>query len=255
MPQEEQKKYPEMGVLWQAYKSARKRGESFSNALMTATEDSQAYEKTGKLPEHEGPVVRPEPVRPPQTTAQRTVGLLQTILINAVTVIGVFQMRWPVGTGLALYWAETFLTAIAIAILFLVWRYGRQASRRSGDVGGLIGVSFAFNVAHFIFLVFFLALVLPKYASTEHFDRATFILGLGMIAILLALDFLLNLFTIRAQDEVGIYDLVSRYMQRIGVLHLTIIFGMFALALFGSARAFFAVFSGLKLLVDVMRRV
>jgi hypothetical protein len=147
------------------------------------------------------------------------------------------------------------LTAFVILILFVIWRLGRRVDQRAKDIGGLIGVSFAFNAAHFLFLLFFLAIVLPKYAPAEHFDRTTFMLGLGIIGVLLALDFVLNAITIRQRDMSGVYDLVSRYMQRIGVLHLTIIFGMFALALFGSARAFFGVFSGLKFLVDVMRRL
>ena len=246
---------PGFGLLWQQFKAARRRGEGISDALRTATDDAIAYDKTGKVPEHEGPVERPTPPAQPLSTTQRIVGLTETILINGVTLIGVFQLRWPVGTGLALYWGETFLTAIVILILFVVWRIGRSVDRRATDVGGLIGVSFAFNAAHFLFLLYFLALILPKYAPAEHFDRATFTFGLVMIAILLGLDFVLNALTIREKDLGGVYDLVSRYMQRVGVLHLTIIFGMFALALFGSARAFFGVFSGLKLLVDVTRRI
>ena len=251
----EQKQYGDFKFMWAAYKRARKRGESFSDALRTATEDDMEFQRTGKVPEHAEPVVRPKPEAPPQTTAQRLIGLTQSLLVNAVTVIGVFQLRWPVGTGLALYWAETFVTAIAILILFIVWRIGRDTDRRAGEVGGLIGTSFAFNIAHFIFLLFFLALVLPQHAPGERFDRTTFVLGLEIIGLLVGLDFFLNLLSIRSRDLGGIYDLVSRYIQRIGVLHLTIVFGMFALALFGSARAFFAVFSGLKLLVDVTRRL
>jgi hypothetical protein len=243
------------GLLWSAFRAARRRGEGLSDALRTATDDMVAFDKTGKLPEHEAPVVRPKPQAPPLSSTQRIVGLTQTVLINAVTVIGVFQLRWTVGTGLGLYWAETFLTAIAVGVLYLVWRFGRADDLPANEIGQLIGVSFAFNFAHFLFLLFLLAAILPKNAPAERFDRPTFLFGLGMIAILLGVDFMLNLFTIRAREVGGVYDLASRYMQRVGVLHLTIIFGMLAMALIGSARALFAVFSGLKLLVDVTRRL
>lgn len=74
-----------------------------------------------------------------------------------------------------------------------------------------------------------------------------------IIGALLAIDFVIRAVAIGRNDAFVFQRSAELQMQRIGVLHLTIIFGMFALALFGSARSLFAVFSGLKFLFDLTR--
>jgi hypothetical protein len=112
-----------------------------------------------------------------------------------------------------------------------------------------------FNAAHFVFLLVFLGVMLPRIAPTERFERTSFAQGVAFIAVLLLLEFMFAALRIRRTSAAELQQSVSSYLQRITVLHLTIIFGMFALALFGRARAFFAVFAGLKVIVDASRRV
>lgn len=49
--------------------------------------------------------------------------------------------------------------------------------------------------------------------------------------------------------------MVTLFLQRVTVMHLTIVFGMFAMAIVGRARALFAVFTGLKVIADISRRI
>lgn len=245
-----EKQKADFRLMREAYKRARRGGFSRTAALQFATDEAAAADR--------GEAKRELPPAGPQTqepAARHALPVITAILMNAITIGGVFGLQWPVGTGLALYWSETTLTAIVMLALVAVWRYEQRDKRVPTDVSQLLGVSLIFNAAHFVFLLFFLAVILPRYATVERFDRHSFERGIVFVAAVMLLNFLINVVQIRKTTDAGLSLAVSSYMQRVGVLHLTIIFGMFGLAIFGAARAFFAVFAGLKMLTDLSRRL
>ena len=251
----EKQDYRDFRVLWSSYRAARLKGASITDSLRYADDAIIEFQRTGSIPKSPLPNARIYDEPPPARLSSRILGITQAVLVNAVTVFGVFEMRWPVGTALALYWTETFLATLLLLILLLIWRLGRQVETRGGSIGELLTVSVVFSAAHFVFLFLFLAVILPRYSAGERFDRGSFQVGLLLIGILLLIDFAIHAVTIRKATAYDLQRSAQLHLQRIGVLHLTIIFGMFALALFGSALAFFAVFSALKTLVDLTRRI
>jgi hypothetical protein len=205
--------------------------------------------RLGRPPAARVEVERSEPLAP------RVMSITQAVFVNAVTIFGVFGLRWPVGTALALYWTETVLATVSLFLLLTLWRRIQGVARSGVREGELVGASFVFSAAHLVFLVVILAMILPRYAPAERFDRTSFAIGLIWIASLLFIDFAIHAIAIRYATEMDLQRRAELHMQRVGIMHLTIVFGMFALALFGTARALFAVFSGLKTLVDLTRRV
>ncbi len=238
-------------LMWSSYRAARMNGASISESIQSAIDVVTEFQKTGRLAG-----VGDRPVSPPLpvvTPAARTAGIAHAILVNAVTLVGVFRLRWPVGTALALYWTETVISTFLLLLLLGVWRYGRQIETRGGSVGEVIAASMIFSAAHFVFLLLFLKVILPRYSAAERFERSSFEEGLILIGAIVAIDFAIRAVTIRRTAASDFQRSAELQMQRLAVMHLTIIFGMFALALFGSARAFFAVFCGLKTLIDLTR--
>lgn len=244
------KKEPTDGrLMWTAIRTARRGGASLSDSIQAGIDTVKEFQKTGKV------VLASVPDKPPPapSTASRTLGIAQAILVNGVTLTGVYRLRWPIGTALALYWSETLIATLLLIIFFAVLRYGRGVNTSGGSAGQMIAASLVFTAAHFVFLLFFLAVILPRYSVAERFDRLSFQEGLIFIALLLVADFLIRLSMIRKMTAADLEQTAALPMQRMGVMHLTIIFGMFALLIFGNVRAFFAVFCALKILVDLSR--
>lgn len=205
------------------------------------------------------PVKRREPSKPAEQNRAGFLGIVSTLLVNSVSILGVYKFHWPVGTGLALYWSENLLTGVVVVVTIALWRATQlrpeERARRTTSPGEVVVITIVFNAAHFAFLLAFLGVMLPRIAPAERFDRQSFTQGLAFVAILLLLEFILAATRMRKTSAAQVQQSVTSYLQRVTVLHLTIIIGMFALALFGQARAFFAVFAGLKMLVDVSRRL
>lgn len=88
-------------LMWSSYRAARLNGGSISESIQSATDVVTEFNKTGRIAG-----VGDRPVSPPVpavTPAARITSISHAIFINAVTVVGVFRLRWPVGTALALY--------------------------------------------------------------------------------------------------------------------------------------------------------
>lgn len=241
-------------LMWSTFRTARHSGASLADSIRAATDAVEEFQRTGTIPQFRLPDGRAYDTPPPSPSSQ-VLGMARAILLNSVTIAGVFMMRWPVGTGLALYWSETVLSSLLLAALLMIWRHGRGVETRRGGPGEILLVSLVFSAAHFLFLFFFLEVILPRYSVADRFDRASFQQGLILIGVILAVDFAVNALLVRERTSSDLQRSAQLYLQRIGVLHLTIIFGMLALAIFGSPRAFFAVFAGLKMLVDLTRRL
>jgi hypothetical protein len=204
------------------------------------------------------PIARPEPA-PRVKNPGGFLGVISAILVNSVSIIGVYRLHWSVGTGLALYWSENLLTGVVVVGTIALWRASQprpeERAPRVTSPGEVAVITLVFNAAHFAFLLAFLGVMLPRIAPAERFDRHSFTQGLAFVAILLLLEFILAATRMRKTSAAQVQQSVTSYLQRVTVLHLTIIIGMFALTLFGQPRAFFAVFAGLKMLVDGSRRL
>jgi hypothetical protein len=163
-------------------------------------------------------------------------GAAQALAINAVSIYGVFVADWPVGTGIALYWAENLLRGLLIFALLGV--------RRKRPTSAFLLLTFLFNAVHALFLYVILGLVIPRVAPAERFDGGSFRQGLMAIAILLAIEYLVRMLARGGEGD-------DRYARRVVVIHLTIVFGMFGIVLFDKATVLFAVFAALKTIMDV----
>ena len=169
-------------------------------------------------------------------TLGKLAGAAQALAINAVSIYGVFGADWPVGTAIALYWAENVIRGLLILILLGV--------RRKRPTSSFLVLTLIFNAAHALFLFVILGFVIPRVAPAQRFEGGSFRQGLIIIAILLAVEYLVRGL---AGGEEG----SDSYVRRVVVVHLTIVFGMFGIVLFDRATVLFAVFAALKIIMDV----
>jgi hypothetical protein len=246
--------YTDFKLMWSSYRAARKNRASIEDALRFATDEVTAFENTGRIPHDPPPGAEPITIAVEDERRTNFASIAQAVLVNSITIGGVFALRWPVGTALALYWSETALATLLMFALLLLWRRGRPAEARGRTIGEWILAATVFSAAHFVFLLLVVGLLLPGYAASERFDRSTFVLGLLWITIVLLVDFAVHAVTIRNASELDLQRLAETDMQRVAILHLTIVFGMMAMAIIGSPRGLFGVFAALKLLVDLTRR-
>lgn len=182
------------------------------------------------------------------------IGLAQALLVNSVTLLGVYQFGWPVATGLALYWAENLLTGLILIATTAMWLRANRGSAGGLPVriGDLTTMTLVFAAGHFVFLAAFLVMILPKVAPAERFDIHSCLQGLAVLVVLMVLGFVRLVWQVHTNGVESLGRAISLFTSRLVVLHFTILLGMAALAVFGQARAFFAVFAGLKVLADAL---
>jgi hypothetical protein len=181
--------------------------------------------------------------------------IVQAMVINGVTIYGVFGAQWTVGTAIALYWSENVIGIILISLRFLLHRaltHKRGHSR--GILGNFLAATSVFTAAHGIFVFLFIGFVFPRVAPEEAFQASSFKLGLLVIGSVMLLGFLVDAVAMKNTPFVSIRFAADSFMPRVLVVHLTIIFGLLAMAIFGHARALFAVFAALKFLADMVSR-
>jgi hypothetical protein len=180
------------------------------------------------------------------------VGAAQALLVNSVTLLGVYRFAWPVANALALYWCENVLTTILVIGCLLLWRRKHHRIEDPPNSLGMIApIAGIFNLAHGIVLTAVLQLMLHRAPPAEHFDRASFVVGLSLVVLLLVAQFVVAARRIGETSSAELQNVVKRWLRRMGVLHFTIILGMGAAALFGGIRAFFLVFALLKTATEV----
>ncbi len=185
---------------------------------------------------------------------QRVRGLLQTLGLNAVPVFGVFFEGWSTGTALALYWFENLAGCLFIAAriaLYESWER-KHRPRSHSQLGEFLGFSLAFNLAHGLFLGLLLFLMLPEMAGYAVVQRAPLMQGVVAVSIILALSFAFDVVGRRYQSFGWIDDFTTHSLARMVLIHMTIVFGMFILALMNKVPAFFGTFVVLKTLFDVL---
>src|SRR3954471_9308448 len=184
---------------------------------------------------------------------------VQSLAINAVTIYGVFGLKWPVGTAIALYWVENVLRGMVILVLLAVWQQVFRQSDRSGAIGAtrtftiktFLLFSGALNAAHAVVLAVILGFVIPRMSPAQRFEAGSFQNGLVIISILLAIETLLWLVGANRSSDEQVQRSANAYVRRVVVLHLTIVLGMFGIVLFDRPTVLFASFAALKIVADL----
>ena len=184
---------------------------------------------------------------------------VQALAINAVTIYGVFGLRWPVGTAIALYWTENVLRGMVILVLLAVWQLFFRQPDRSGEIGDqrkftiktFLLFSGALTAAHAVFLAVILGFVIPRMSPAQRFEAGSFQSGLVIISILLAIELLVWLLGANRRSDERVQRSANAYVRRVVVLHLTIVLGMFGIVLFDRPTVLFASFAALKIAADL----
>jgi hypothetical protein len=192
----------------------------------------------------------------------RIVHLLTVLAVNAVPAAGWFIAHWSAGTTLVVYWFETvaaclFVAARIVAHQRLSPRRGhfhyqapksdRQRSQTS-FVQGFLVASLVFSAAHGLFLgVFLFVLNHNGQGDLAGVDWRSVKLGILYVLVALAIDFVMDLSSLRRWSFWQIEQTANRSLGRVVVVHLTLVLGMFAAAM-TDASALFGVFVVLKTL-------
>ena len=199
----------------------------------------------------------------------RAFNLLFALLVNAIPLYGVRYLGWSASTVVVLYWFENLAVAVfTCARIALHRRLTRKRGHwRGGTLGvkvndrllttGLLGeyatMAFVFTFAHGIFVGGFLLIAAQNHRDSAlwQFSRAQFAQGAAWTAAALAAEFLLDAATIRSRSFAWIRAYVGKRMGRVLVMHLTIIFGMWAMMATESPFAVLYVLIALKTLWDL----
>lgn len=184
----------------------------------------------------------------------RVRGLVQTLGLNAVPILGVFFEGWSTGTALALYWFENLAGCLFIAARIALHDSWERKHLRtpSSRLGEFLSTSLGFNLAHGFFLGLLLFLMLPEMAGYAVVQRTSLVQGAVAVLIILALSFAFDFTKGRYRSYGWIDETITHSLTRMTLIHITIVFGMFALAMMDKVPAFFGTFAVLKALFDVL---
>jgi hypothetical protein len=201
----------------------------------------------------------------------RIAHLLFALAVIAVPAVGWFAADWSGATTLAVYWFETLAGCLFIAARVLVHRrwvpcrghfsYAapaaeRRTSRRQSFLMGFATTSLAFCTVHAVFLVvIFSVLRRTGSAAMTQIDWHSVAFGCLSVSLFLALEFALDLLTLRRWSFRQIEMLAQRGLSRIVVVHATLVAGFIGIALTDAPDALFGVFVVLKSLAALSAAV
>ncbi|HET6734887.1 DUF6498-containing protein [Mycobacterium sp.] len=196
----------------------------------------------------------------------RIVHLLTLLAVNVVPAAGWFVGGWSAGTTLVVYWFETVAACLFVSARIAAhqrlsprrghFRYlapksdgprsrGSQISQ-SSYIHGYLVTSLVFCAAHGLFLGGILFVLAHNgQGDLVGVDWHSVKLGGLYVLIALAVDFVVDLIGLRQWSFWQIEATANRSLGRVIVVHLTIVFGMFAAALTDFS-ALFGVFVFLK---------
>jgi hypothetical protein len=199
--------------------------------------------------------------------------VLRAVGLGGVPATGYFGAGWSLGTLLLLYWLETILVTLVVAILILRHRHASRkaghwsseysvtttragrTTTRSGTTTFLksfLGVMVPFTAVHGIFVAAFAFLFFPQeIGPAARVSPDALADGMTAIALFLLASLLLDLPGIGERPFHWVERLAQRAQGRIFVTHLTIIFGAVAMAAFEAPLGFLVVFVALKSLLDL----
>ncbi len=197
----------------------------------------------------------------------RLVHVLAVLAIIAVPALGWFVEGWSGATTLVVYWFETLAGSLITGARIVVhrrwspkrghFRYEAATTTRhspssSSFVAGFLMTSLIFTAAHGLFLAVIIFL-LGRNGQPELAEINWRSVGYGCVIVLafLCADFAIDLVSLRRWSFWQIEQTAQRGMARIVVVHLTLIFGMFGVAITGASSALFGVFVVLKSLASL----
>ena len=205
----------------------------------------------------------------PQPSKLRAVVL--ALLINAVPLAGVLYFEWSAINVLVLYWFENLLIGLCTLIRLVMhrrWTRKRGYWRHSNRLGiqinnkpaemGLIGEyatgTFVFTLGHGVFVAGIAVLVQQNYPDQAMWQLSwdQVLRGALAIAAFLGIELIVDLTRIRGASFAALRDYAQARMSRIVVLHLAIIFGMFAMAMSNSPMGVLYVLIALKTGSDLL---
>lgn len=212
----------------------------------------------------------------PPFTASRELALAQVVALNGIVLYGVYVLGWPWGTVLVLYWCETLMGACFIILRMFLHRglthkrgYYRRGQltiqrytklRTPSDIktetkpfGSFIAGFFTGTVVFSLVQGVFLGLLLGELEdqSITTVDSAAVKKGLTAMVLVMIGSFALDCVNLKERPFAWIRDLSERFMGRIFVVHLTVLFGLFAVKIFGLTQFPFILFAALKILLDL----
>jgi hypothetical protein len=215
-------------------------------------------------------------VNPSLSLLRRLPGMgrvLRALGIGGVPAAGYFGAGWSLGTLLLLYWLETILVTLVVAVLILrhrhatrtaghwnagytvtTTRWGRTRTRTANTsfLKTFLGVMVPFTAGHGVFVLVFAFLVFPdELGPGARVSLDALADGMAGIGIFLLASLLLDLRGIGQRPFRWVDRLAQRAQGRMLVTHLTIIFGAAAMAVFEAPLALLAVFVVLKALLDL----
>lgn len=199
--------------------------------------------------------------------------LLQALGVNGVPAAGVLGDGWSIGTALLLYWLETVVVIGLVSVrIVLHRRWTRRAGHWAVDytvtntsrgrktvrhgkttfLAGFLMVMIPFTAGHGLFVMLLAFLLLPQEGGeAARVSLAHVKLGAAAMGAFLALGLVFDLVGMRERSFGWIERISQRAQGRMFITHLTIIFGMGAMAYFDGPMGLFLVFAGLKLLADL----
>ena len=187
------------------------------------------------------------------------------LAIVAVPVWGWFTGAWSGGTTLLVYWFENVAGSALIVARMLIhrrlaprrghFRYrgpssGRSTgARRESFVAGYATTSFAFTAVHGVFLgAILLLLDANGKGDLAAVDWRSVGAGCLIVFTFLALDFVVDLTSLRQWSFWKLEQTANYGLGRIIVVQFTLIFGFFGIAITSAPTALFGTFVVLKTL-------
>ena len=188
------------------------------------------------------------------------------VAVAAVPAVGWFVGDWTAGTTLLVYWFETVASCLFVAVRIAAhqrWRPsrghfrhrprgGRPAARGPGFLSGYLVTTLAFSAAHGLFLAVILVLLSRTgHAQWAAVDWRSAANGCVLVLVLLAVDLAADLPRLAGWSFSGLEQLAVRSIGRVAVVHLTLVCGLFALALTDAPSALFGIFVALRTLYQL----
>lgn len=193
------------------------------------------------------------------------------LLINVVPLVGVLYFHWSAINVLVLYWFENLLIGFCTLIRLFAHRawtrkrgYWRHSNRLGIQVNdkpaemGLIGeyaiATFGFTLAHGVFVGAIALIVHQNYPDQAMWQLSwqQVLRGALAIAVFLGIELVVDLTRIRGASFAALREYAQARMGRVIVLHLAIIFGMFAMAMSHSPMGILYVLIGIKICADLL---
>jgi len=193
------------------------------------------------------------------------------LLINVVPLVGVLYFHWSAINVLVLYWFENLLIGFCTLVRLFAHRawtrkrgYWRHSNRLGIQVNdkpaemGLIGeyaiATFGFTLAHGVFVGAIALIVHQNYPDQAMWQLSwqQVLRGALAIAVFLGIELVVDLTCIRGASFAALRDYAQARMGRVIVLHLAIIFGMFAMAMSHSPMGILYVLIGIKACADLL---